>query len=170
MLTPPQTRALLFTLTRMVGPNEAPDILQAAYLKVLRTADTAPYDGSAQWSTWFGTIARRMALDYLRAYKHRPLGPSGMAFPDDPDHYADLALSTTPDWDSRLDLLTLARRLRPLYRQVVLAYLQHGHYATAAQDLGIPLGTFKTRLMWARKRLSYLARTRPGQRRPQKKS
>lgn len=146
---------LLRFLTRMVGDRaSAEDIFQETFLQVHISAAT--FDTSRRFRPWLFTIAANKARDMLRKKNRRktvelsaPIrkSESGASFIDllevdvpPPDEAMDL--SERDQWvQQALD------QLSPTLREVLLlAYFQRMSYAQIAEDLGIPLGTVKSRM------------------------
>ncbi len=146
---------LLRFLTRMLGDRAAAeDVFQETFLQVHISAAT--FDTSRRFRPWLFTIAANKARDLLRKKKRRktvelsaPIrkSESGASFVDllevdvpPPDAAMDLALRDE-QVQQALD------QLGPALREVLLlAYFQRLSYAQIAEDLGIPLGTVKSRM------------------------
>ncbi len=146
---------LLRFLTRMLGDQAAAeDVFQETFLQVHISAST--FDTSRRFRPWLFTIAANKARDLLRKKKRRktvelsaPIrkSESGASFIDllevdvpPPDEAMDLA--------QRDEMVQKALdQLGPALREVLLlAYFQRLSYAQIAEDLGIPLGTVKSRM------------------------
>lgn len=146
---------LLRFLTRMVGDRAAAeDIFQDTFLQVHISAHS--FDSSRRFRPWLFTIAANKARDYLRKKNRRktvelsaPIkkSESGASF-------VDLLEVDIPSPDAAMDLSErdeMVQRaldqLGPALREVLLlAYFQRLSYAQIAEDLGIPLGTVKSRM------------------------
>ena len=101
---------------------------------------------------WILTIARRTALDRLRLEARRP-NLSDATDPEDSWHVIS-DLDTMTDESRWRSLYFAVQSLQPEYRQVIeLAYYQGMSQSEIAEVLGWPLGTVKTRLRDAMKRL-----------------
>jgi len=142
-------------LYRLVGDRAtAEDVFQDTFLQIHLSADR--FDATRRFRPWLFTIAANKGRDSLRKKGRRqtmelsaPVGgdDSGAAF-------VDLMEIDVPEPDARLDreeLDGLVQRalggMSPLMREVLLlAYFQRLSYAQIAEDLGIPLGTVKSRL------------------------
>lgn len=130
---------VLSFLHRYVPPSEAEDVLQRVFVDVWRSAGR--YDPTRSLEAWVLTIARRRAIDYLRARDTRAL-PT--------DEFADV-----PGEDGRymVDghaqsevMATSMQRLSPEHREVLeLAYFRGYTQTEISKHLGLPLGTVKTR-------------------------
>lgn len=146
---------LLRFLTRLVGDRAAAeDIFQETFLQVHLSAST--FDATRRFRPWLFTIGANKGRDFLRKKKRqrtvelsRPLKMSegGTAF-------IDLLEVDVPPPDAAMDLSerdemvqrALARLGEPLREVLLLAYFQRMSYAHIAEDLGIPLGTVKSRM------------------------
>jgi RNA polymerase sigma-70 factor, ECF subfamily len=146
---------LLRFLTRMVGDRAAAeDIFQETFLQVHISAAT--FDTSRRFRPWLFTIAANKARDMLRKKNRRktvelsaPIrkSESGASF-------IDLLEVDVPPPDEAMDLgerdeqvQRALDQLGPTLREVLLlAYFQRMSYAQIAEDLGIPLGTVKSRM------------------------
>lgn len=60
----------LIAFVRPLVGDDAEDVVQATYVKILET--TAPHEGRSSKQTWACTIARRIAIDWLRERGRRP--------------------------------------------------------------------------------------------------
>jgi RNA polymerase sigma-70 factor, ECF subfamily len=142
-------------LYRLVGNrNEAESLAQEAFLRVLEKADH--YDYPKRFSTWFYTIARNLATDFLK--KKRAVVPEdfhgladsvvGTSAPEPPQHVA---------WEEDLVQLSAALQELPVpYREVVvLRALQELSYREIADIVGCPESTARSRMDYG---LEYLRR------------
>ncbi len=146
---------LLRFLTRMVGDRAAAeDVFQETFLQVHISAST--FDTSRRFRPWLFTIAANKARDMLRKKNRRktvdlsaPIrkSESGASF-------IDLLQVDVPSPDAAMDVSErdeqvqrALNQLGPALREVLLlAYFQRMSYAQIAEDLGIPLGTVKSRM------------------------
>jgi len=129
----------------------AEDATQQTFVQAWRAAHT--YDPSRSIDAWLATIARRVAIDvYRRERRHRGAEPI-----DD----ADPALVTSPPsveqlsdvWEVRKALETLPEQERRLVR---LHHYGGLTQAEIASELDLPLGTVKSRIFRAHRRLAGL--------------
>jgi RNA polymerase sigma-70 factor (ECF subfamily) len=146
---------LLRFLTRLVGDRAAAeDLFQETFLQVHLSADT--FDESRRFRPWLFTIAANKGRDLLRKRKRRrtvelsaPIRGS-----DRGSSMVDLLEIDVPSPDAQMDLAerdALVQRalgeLGPALREVLLlGYFQRLSYQQIAEDLGIPLGTVKSRM------------------------
>jgi RNA polymerase sigma-70 factor (ECF subfamily) len=138
--------AITSYLFRLVGNRtEAESLAQEAFLRILEKADH--YQHPKRFSTWFYTIARNLATDFLK--KKRALVP---------DDFHGLTeslqapLSPEPQekasWQEDLQKLASALYELPLpYREVVvLRALQELSYREIARIVGCPESTARSRM------------------------
>jgi len=133
-------------LYRLVGNrNEAESLAQEAFLRILEKA--SHYDYPKRFSTWFYTISRNLATDFLK--KKRAVVPDdfhalsesilGPAQPEAEEQSA---------WREELDQLSVALQELPVpYREVVvLRALQELSYREIAGIVGCPESTARSRM------------------------
>lgn len=147
---------LIRFLTRLMGDRTAAeDVFQDAFLQVYVSADS--FDASRRFRPWLFTIAANKGRDHLRKRGRRKMvelsaplgGRSG-----DGASFIDLMEVDVPAPDAGLDREERDRvvqealdELSPTLREILLlAYFQRLSYAQIAGELGIPLGTVKSRL------------------------
>ncbi len=142
-------------LMRMVNNSEiAEDCFQETFLHVHRKAHT--YRSGAVFRRWLYTIATRVAIDRLRFIARRPRTDSlGLDDPvqptlDDPAHLAE-------QHELRQAVRTALETLPPQQRAaLILAYYQGHTYPEVAEIMGCSLGTVKSHMSRALKKLSTL--------------
>lgn len=147
-------------LLRMVrSPALAEDLAQETLIKAYRAIAT--FDRSRKFSSWLFKIAHNTAIDHLRRRRLATVPIEA----DDDDRADPLALLAMPDSHSpeaRARGRDLAEALqdalmdlRPEYREAVLLRFQQGlPYDEIAEILELPLGTLKTHLHRARKKMA----------------
>jgi RNA polymerase sigma-70 factor (ECF subfamily) len=122
----------------------AEEILQETFLRVWRRAGQFdPQRGSLP--IWLLTVARRTALERLRFESRRPALADG----EEPSPFLEsLPEPETTSEEARWRSLYLAVQALPEEQRKVieLAYYQGLSQSEIAEELGIPLGTVKTRL------------------------
>ncbi len=142
-------------LYRLVGDRAAAeDVFQEAFLQIHLSVDR--FDATRRFRPWLFTIAANKGRDYLRKkVRRQSLELSAPAGGDEGGPaFVDLMEIDVPSPDSGLEREELDElvqralsRMSPLMREVLLlAYFQRLSYAQVAEDLGIPLGTVKSRL------------------------
>jgi RNA polymerase sigma-70 factor (ECF subfamily) len=130
------------------GPAQAEDLAQEAMLSLWRKAHL--FDAAkASAGTWLFTIARNLFIDAIRREKRPALDPDD--FQPEADAQPDDVLALA-DGEGRLrDALKL---LPPDQAQVIdLSFFADKPHSQIADELGIPLGTVKSRLRLAMARL-----------------
>lgn len=132
---------LLGLARRIVGPTEAEDVVQTAYLKAFKRQDT--FRAECRPSTWLFQITRRCAIDHLRRRKRRPeegLPAKELTYEDEPRLLEGLIREA----GERMQALPT------IHRDVLQAMLLWGSFESAAAALGISIGATKSRLRRAR--------------------
>jgi RNA polymerase sigma-70 factor (ECF subfamily) len=136
---------LAYSLTH--DPDEAKDIAQDAFLRAYRRLESFRPD--RPFSRWLFVIARNASLDALRRRRRTErlpasddsvpeLGPEDTAMRNDEAARLRAALDTLPAH----------------YRTVLELYYESGlRYREIAEALGIPIGTVKTYIARAKRRL-----------------
>jgi RNA polymerase sigma-70 factor (ECF subfamily) len=142
----PRVKAYLLRLGAPAGVAE--ELAQEALLSVWRKAHLFdPAKASA--ATWLFTIARNLRIDAIRRERRPELDPED--FMPEPDADADAALVLAEN-EGRL---RIALKELPVDQiQVVeLSFFADKPHSQIAAELGIPLGTVKSRLRLAMARL-----------------
>ncbi len=136
--------ALFNIILRIVHSQQlAEQVLQDTFVKVWR------YGGSYEPSkgrlfTWLLNIARNTAIDATRTTMYR------QSFYTDDVNEFNYTLHAEPLYVDGLDVREVAGKLKTKYYQLVdLIYFQGFSQQEAAEEMGIPLGTLKTRLRQA---------------------
>ena len=118
----------------------ADDIAQETFLRCYQKLDGYSYEG--RFSTWLLRVAHNAGVDAIRGRTRRErLGPHGGSAPTDPVLRAELVAA----------LATLPVRLR---EPLLLVEVTGLRYREAAEVLGVPEGTVKSRVAHARSRLA----------------
>jgi len=146
---------MLFSLALRIvrEPSEAEDVLQEVFSQAWRQADR--FDNARGTVVgWLVTVTRSRALDRLRRKRSRPEAPHGDQVATemvDPSASIDLQLVTTEQAERvRVALAALPDDQRvPLE----LAYYEGLSQSEIAATLTVPLGTIKTRMRQALRRL-----------------
>ena len=149
---------LLRFLIRLVGDQAgAEDVFQEAFLQVHLAADT--FDATRRFRPWLFTIAANKARDYLRRKGRRrtlelsaPVDRGGDG--GEAGSFVDLMEVRVPAPSDALDKDETNRQVQKaldelplILREILLlAYFQRISYAQISDELGIPLGTVKSRL------------------------
>ena len=149
------THMRLFRYLVRTVRNEAAaeDVMNEVYLAVWQNA--ARYEGRSSAMTWLLSIAHNKAISSLRKRREA----TGM----DEEAAAEIADDDdTPDVveqkrDKGQAIRACIDKLGPDHKSVVdLVYYQERSVAEVAEILGIPEATVKTRMFYARKKLSEL--------------
>jgi RNA polymerase sigma factor (sigma-70 family) len=127
---------------------QAEDLAQEALLTVWRKA--ALFDpAKASAGTWVYTIARNLRIDAIRRERRPELDPEDFGPDSTPDPDAGIALA-----DGEVRLRVAMRELPPDQIAVIEAsFFADKPHSQIAAELGIPLGTVKSRLRLAMARL-----------------
>lgn len=135
---------------RLRDPQLAEEAVQDAFVKAWRAARS--FDPQRPLSPWLYQIARRAAEDIARRESRRPTTVGLTAVSSD----GDIAMSTEPwdaweAWQVRLALADLPSDERELVRLTHYVGLSQSQIA---EHLDIPLGTVKSRIHRAHRRLA----------------
>ena len=142
-------RQLRRFLQHLAGPEELDDLTQETYLRALRSLPG--FAGRSSARTWLYTIARRVAVDHVRAAVVRPR----IARVEDWQGAADAALGAErPRFEDDLALRDLLGALSAERREAFVATQLLGlSYAEAAEVCDCPVGTIRSRVARAREDL-----------------
>jgi RNA polymerase sigma-70 factor, ECF subfamily len=142
-------------LVRLVG-NEATaeDLLSDVFLDVWRQADR--FQARSSVSTWLMAIARFKALSARRVRKDAELDETIEATVADPADDPEVMLEKKcRDALVRKAVTTLS----PEHREIIdLVYYHEKSVDECAQILGVPSGTVKTRMFYARRKLAEMVK------------
>lgn len=129
---------------KMIREEElAREIVQDVFIKVWKNISS--YDESkARLSTWIMNIARNRCIDEIRSktFKNQKENQSldDSVYEVDKGNNAELKVDT-------IGLRSVVERLRPEQKKLLeLVYFGGYTHGEAAKELGIPLGTVKTRV------------------------
>lgn len=124
----------------------AEDILQEAFMKIWKNGNQ--YDKSrGSFFTWIINIARNLAIDYIRSadYKNEMKKKDDVSKADNP---------VSSNFDENVGVKEMVFKLDPKFQEIIdLLYFKGYSHAEAADSLGLPLGTVKTRARMALKEL-----------------
>jgi RNA polymerase sigma-70 factor (ECF subfamily) len=137
---------LAFVLRLTRGDRQrAEDIVQETLLRAWRNADLLRDWEETSPRPWLVTVARRIAIDGYRSENSRPLETFGR----DVNNYA--GVSDESDRVVRsMTVVQALRTLTPSHREILLETYFHGRTTQeAAETLGLPLGTAKSRVYYA---------------------
>ena len=144
---------------RMTGNSEdAADMTQEAFIKAYNALQS--FRGDSKFSVWLYRIVSNVCLDFLRSKNRRPTVSLSVEDDDGEDTQLDVAdESQSPELllDRKLTRDSVRRgldSLPPDYRQILLLReIQGLSYDEIAQALSLEVGTVKSRIFRARKRL-----------------
>lgn len=129
---------------------QAEDLVQEVMLTVWRRA--SQFDSrQASLSTWIFTIARNKRIDAIRREKRPEIDPDDPALVPEAETMPDDSLHQ----QQQSDALQLAIRKLPDEQSLLLrlSYFMEKTHAEIAEELGLPLGTVKSRLRLAMTKL-----------------
>ena len=143
----------------MTGNSEdAADMTQEAFIKAYNSLQS--FRGDSKFSVWLYRIVSNVCLDFLRSKNRRPTVSLSVEDDDGEDAQLDVAdESQSPELllDRKLTRDSVRRgldSLPPDYRQILLLReIQGLSYDEIAQALSLEVGTVKSRIFRARKRL-----------------
>ena len=143
-------RVKAYLIRQGADPATAEDLVQDVMLTVWRRG--AQFDEKkGAVSTWVFTIARNRRIDTLRRAKRPELDPSDPALVGEPDDPADSVVEAA----QKNKLLHAAVAVLPEEQKKMLrlAYFEDKSHSVIAEELGLPLGTVKSRLRLAMAKL-----------------
>lgn len=150
-LMAPRIKAYLMSLGTV--PEAAEEVAQEALLAVWRKA--AYFDASrASASTWIFTIARNLRIDHQR--RQRPTDPLSGDEAEDPELVPTpekLLIDRLEEERVRAALAALPPEQQTIVR---LSFFSEQPHSEIARELGLPLGTVKSRIRLALGRLRRL--------------
>ncbi|MDG4795703.1 sigma-70 family RNA polymerase sigma factor [Micromonospora sp. WMMD1082] len=146
-------------LAHLSSPAEADDLTQETYLRALRSLST--FAGRSSATTWLFTIARRVAVDQVRAAAARPRLVTG----GDWQRAVEMCRSgEAPRFEESVVLRRLLDGLPAQRREAFVATQVLGlSYEEAARVCDCPVGTIRSRVARAREDL-VAAMTEPAHR------
>jgi RNA polymerase sigma-70 factor (ECF subfamily) len=139
---------LMRYLTYLVGNRQtAEDLFQETWLRVLERG--AQYDGEHQFSTWLFSVARNLAIDYLRRRK-----PISLEVEGENDASVAQLVSRAPSAfevmagaeESERILAALAKVPAEYREAIVLRFHEELSLEEIAEVTRAPLGTVKSRI------------------------
>ncbi len=142
-----------FALRQLGDEGAAQEVVQEVFLRAWRKADS--FDPSlAGLRSWLFAIARNAVIDEVRRVAVRPWR---RALSDEPENGMDPA-GAVPAVDSAVVdnwvVEEALRRIRPEHRDAIVAtHLLGRPYAEVAGELGVPVGTVRSRVFYGLKAL-----------------
>ena len=152
-------------LNRYLGNREAAeDVFQASFLQVYSKSDQ--FDPSKKFKPWLYTVATNQAIDYQRRNHRKTTISLDASYGGDDDEStgslqeilesAEKDPSFSMDSSEQAELVRAAvNELPDILRETVnLVYFEDMKYKDAADILRVPVGTVKSRLHAAMKKLA----------------
>jgi RNA polymerase sigma-70 factor (ECF subfamily) len=147
-----QVRVYRFILRLVRNQSVAEELIGEVFLDVWRQADR--FEARSTASTWLLAIARYKALSALRRRTDQELDEEKAATIEDPGDNPEVAVLKKNKGEVLRQCLTA---LTPEHREIIdLVYYHEKSVEEVAQIVGINENTVKTRMFYARKRLSEL--------------
>lgn len=145
-------RVYRFVLRLVSDPTLAEDLISEVFLDVWRQAGR--FEARSAVSTWLLAIARFKALSALRKKPEAELSEEMAEAIEDTSDTPEAALQKKDKGEVLRECL---KKLSPEHREVIdLVYYHEKSVEEVAEVVGIPENTVKTRMFYARKRLSEL--------------
>jgi RNA polymerase sigma-70 factor (ECF subfamily) len=139
-----------FILRFLRDEASAEDALAEVFLDVWRQA--GKFEGRSSVSTWLLSIARFKALSLVRQRKDAPLNDDYAAGLADESDDPEVEIAKR---DKGAALRLCLERLSVEHREIIdLVYYHEKSVEEVAQIVGVPAATVKTRLFYARQKLS----------------
>jgi len=132
-------------------PERAEEVAQHTFVQAWRHADS--FEPGRDFAPWLATIARRAAIDVVRAERRRPTISLETA------DAGDDALAVLPPSAEQIEAVWAVRAavdaLDEADREIIrLQYLEGRTQAEVAERLDLPIGTVKSRTHRAHRRLA----------------
>lgn len=149
-------RVFRFVLRLVRNEATAEDVISEVFIDVWRQA--AKFEGRSAVSTWMLSIARFKALSALRRKPEQELDEETAAAIEDHSDDPEVTLAKK---DKSAVLRECLTALTAEHREIVdLVYYHEKSVEEVARIVGIPEATVKTRMFYARKKLSELLKER----------
>jgi RNA polymerase sigma-70 factor, ECF subfamily len=136
---------LMFVLRLTAGDRQrAEDVVQETLLRAWRNAHRLGTSGQPSLRPWLVTVARRIVIDEHRSEQARPQE----AYDQDLTRFAES--DETDQVLRRMTITSAFKALSPAHREIILATYYRGRTVPeAAEELGLPVGTAKSRVYYA---------------------
>ncbi len=145
-------RVFRFILRMTRNEAAAEDLISEVFLEIWRSA--AKFEGRSAVTTWMLSIARFKALSALRKRSEEELDEDAAAQIEDQADDPEVSLAKK---DKGALLREALNGLSAEHREVIdLVYYHEKSVEDVASIVGIPAATVKTRMFYARKKLSEL--------------
>src|SRR5262245_28910521 len=150
-----QTRVFRFLLRLVRQEAIAEELTNEVFMEVWRSAGR--FEGKASATTWLLSIAHHRAVSALRRRREESWNEEEAAEIADAKDDPELELQKT---DKAAILRRCLDKLSPEHREVIdLVYYHEMSIGEVSSIVGIPESTVKTRMFYARKRISELLKT-----------
>lgn len=151
-----QTNLLNFAYSLTLNRDDAEDLLQDTTLKVLNNEDK--YVEGTNFKAWIFTVMRNVFIN-----NRRRTSRAAVIVDTSEDLYqinvpVEGAESNPDDSYSVKEISDVINRFPDDYRIPITMHLAGYQYSEIAKKLGVPVGTIKSRIFYARKRLAKLLR------------
>ncbi|MFE3997171.1 RNA polymerase sigma factor [Nocardioides sp. YIM B13467] len=147
-----------FCFRRVASWNLAEDVMSQAFLEVWRVRERAvAYDGSLM--PWLYTVAENVCRNATRGARRRSAlaGRLQLVRLEDAEDHAEGVVRRLDEERRMSELLVAVDRLSRKDRQILMLIAWDGlSYLQVAQALDVPVGTVRSRLSRARKRVAAL--------------
>ena len=145
-------RVYRFVLRLVSNPTLAEDLISEVFLDVWRQA--GKFEARSAASTWLLAIARFKALSALRRKPEEELDDEAAGAIEDPADDPEVSVQKKDKGEILRKCLTT---LSPDHREIIdLVYYHEKSVEEVAVIVGIPEATVKTRMFYARKKMSEL--------------
>jgi RNA polymerase sigma-70 factor, ECF subfamily len=145
-------RVYRFVLRLVSNPTLAEDLISEVFLDVWRQA--GKFEARSAASTWLLAIARFKALSALRRKPEEELDEEAAGAIEDPADDPEVSVQKKDKGEILRKCLTA---LSPDHREIIdLVYYHEKSVEEVAAIVGIPEATVKTRMFYARKKMSEL--------------
>jgi RNA polymerase sigma-70 factor (ECF subfamily) len=151
LFTRHRVRVYRFLLRFLANGSTAEDLVSEVFLDVWRQAPE--FQGPSQVGTWFLAIVRNKALSTLRRPPTLALDHDAAAI-EEPANNPELTMQNRQQSEIVRKCVT---KLSPAHREIVdLVYYHEKSINEAAEIIGVPQNTVKTRMFYARKQIADL--------------
>jgi len=147
-------------LKNYVRPNEIEDALQEVFLRIIRGINN--FEGRSKLSTWIYRIAVNVGKNYSRSYSKEVEKPMDLDS-DEPENFSVQPISETNVKKEAFNdinyqiILNIMEQLDKYERLLIkLRDIDGLSYNEIAEITDLPLGTVKSKLHYARKKLKKL--------------
>ena len=142
-----------FAYSLTLNSEEAQDLVQETYLKALKYRDK--FADASNLKAWLYTIMKNTFINtYRRSVKTRQI----ITQTDDLSTVKPLNGSNSPSAESQINLKHITKAVDSLedeYKIPFKRYFDGFKYKEIADELDLPIGTVKSRIFLARKKLMY---------------